>query len=211
MISLANNKQFIISASHSCWEGARKGQKLWPATKRSPEWQNQHHFLVQTPASSVGDLPHCRFSFFLLWPSGGWSYPPPPPHPPLSRPLHFSECFSQMISRTSQGTKPLFFPLATLMKPLHSSSLLTQIWKQKGKVTLTTRKKLSKASTLDRISKNKNCLIFQQRCELQLSQNVLSCVANKVKSSYIFIVLILLFSLIQLKIFGMCPKPLKNL
>lgn len=46
---------------------------------------------------------------------------------PLSLSLHFSECSFQMTSRASQGTKPLFFPLATLMKPLRSHSLLTQI------------------------------------------------------------------------------------
>lgn len=55
---------------------------------------------------------------------------------PLSVSLHFSECSSQMISRTSQGTKPLFFPLATLMKPLRSPSLLTQIWGEKWNLTL---------------------------------------------------------------------------
>lgn len=40
--------------------------------------------------------------------------------------------FFQMISSTSHGTKPLFFPLATRMKPLRSHSLLTQIWRRKG-------------------------------------------------------------------------------
>lgn len=70
--------------------------------------------------------------FVLLWPPGSGFY-----LPSLtlclfkSISLHFSECFPQMISRTSQGTKPLFFPLATLMKPLCSPSLLTQIWQQK--------------------------------------------------------------------------------
>lgn len=59
-------------------------------------------------------------------------------HPPLTSRwpsvalFHTSSvCFSQRISRTSQGTKPLFFPLATRMKPLCSPSLLTQIWGQR--------------------------------------------------------------------------------
>lgn len=134
---LENDNRFVVSASLSlCWEGVRKGQKLWPTAKWSPQWQNQHHFLVQTPPSTG-----CRFSFFLLWPSGCWSYSPP-------RPLHFSECFSQMISRTSQGTKPLFFPLATLMKPLHSPSLLTQIWKRKRRGTPSTNKTQNTATIL---------------------------------------------------------------
>ena len=43
-------------------------------------------------------------------------------------PVFISLILFQMISRMSQGTKPAFFPLATLMKPLCSLSLLTQIW-----------------------------------------------------------------------------------
>lgn len=47
----------------------------------------------------------------------------------LTTPFLFSVFSFHKFSRTSQGTNPLFFPLATLMKPLCSSSLLTQIWK----------------------------------------------------------------------------------
>lgn len=47
----------------------------------------------------------------------------------LSEPSLLSVLSLHIFSRTSQGTNPLFFPLATLMKPLCSSSPLTQIWK----------------------------------------------------------------------------------
>lgn len=153
---LENNERFVISASLSlCWEGVRQGQKLRPITKWSCQWQNQLHFLVSTPASTG-----CRFSFFLLWPPGCWSIS-------TLCPLHFSECFSQMISRTSQGTKPLFFPLATLMKPLHSPSLLTQIWKQKKYKTW------NAASSLHRMRNN-----YNGSCNL----SVLLCVGIKAKN-----------------------------
>lgn len=45
--------------------------------------------------------------------------------------LIYFHIWLHIFSRTSQGTNPLFFPLATQMKPLLSSSLLTQIWKYK--------------------------------------------------------------------------------
>lgn len=96
--------------------------------QQGPHWQNQQHLEVQTPNSWWGELPHW-FLVAILW----VQRPPPLTSrrrilPSLSPSLHFSERSSQMISRTSQGTKPLFFPLATLMKPLRSPSLLTQIW-----------------------------------------------------------------------------------
>lgn len=37
-------------------------------------------------------------------------------------------CCSHTSTRTSSGTRPLFFPLRTLMKPSRSSSEVTQIW-----------------------------------------------------------------------------------
>lgn len=76
--------------------------------KKSARGQNQRHISSEMTS-------HCK--------------DPPPPtawwlvHPSLR---HFlGGC--QIISRMSHGTKPLFFPLATRMKPLCSHSLLTQI------------------------------------------------------------------------------------
>lgn len=81
--------------------------KLRFLTRKTPSLVSRRHFV----GSSSCDFPAADRSFPLS----------------VCLSLHFSGCLSQMISRTSQGTKPLFFPLATLMKPLRSPSLLTQI------------------------------------------------------------------------------------
>lgn len=130
----------ILSSQHLSICAEREWGRFWDSdlqTKRSPHWQKQHRFLKAKLQFLLSRSHFVGSVFVLIWPPGGVSYilflalgff--------LSISLHVSECFSQMTSRTSQGTKPLFFPLATLMKPLCSPSLLTQIWQKKRNVEI---------------------------------------------------------------------------
>lgn len=114
-------------------------QHLWVDREwgrwHSPHCQNQHPLHVQTPTLWWGELPQCLSSGHVVSSASSSSDLqaadppfPPPFSPSLSLSWFLREFASQMISRTSNGTKPLFFPLATLIKPLRSPSLLTQIW-----------------------------------------------------------------------------------
>lgn len=79
-------------------------------SSRTIKSSKPQHFLCGKLLLWLGLRPICSFSITIS---------------SSSSPLFFF----QMISSTSHGTNPLFFPLATLMKPPRSHSLLTQIWR----------------------------------------------------------------------------------
>lgn len=94
----------------------------------------------------------------------------------LGKSLFLSFLFSVLsfhkFSRTSQGTNPLFFPLATLMKPLCSSSLPTQICKCVDTAALSSCSWWeSKLEMIKQLLKHTHLSLFQGNLPLFLTAN----------------------------------------